>query len=640
MPFDLRAADVDADSHAPTIARNSSGQPATRPGSRRRSPCVAAEARPTLEGCGCLDSRRARAASSSRGAGGGRGGAAGAGADVHDAALRRSSPTATAPPATGVSASRRRSAGPRARRSRSGSRARIARCSSTRLMVTNMTAARGIGNRPGVWNFLSGPFFPYGKRRDGAADLGARARQALRHRRHAGRQARPGSGFTSRCRRASRTTAARSWPSEINVDAITCPTRFTSAKGKLDASTKSYYPPRNDLTTFGNGDCDVVGGAFPGCAVSAMTLRGAERSGRGRGGDAGLRRAVHRHLDDSGDASRRRLRAARRGEQGVRHQRRRTATRRTRIRSCRVRPHRTTSASRRSSTASRSTSTCAAGVAARGDRVADRRLQRLDRRGRRDHRARRDDLDGRSRLGRGAPARDPTAAGTGPGARQRASRAARPRCTPPPPPPGTGDRGAGRRRSALADTSAVVDVQERARRRWRRRQLRDSLPRGRHDDRSGVRGGGPRAPGRARRAGLGRDAHHHRAQARDRLRGRACARRTPAGRPRPSCAGRVRDARHAVQAGRGLLRRDRGLGIGDGLPGRGAAAGARPPAAGERDGRDGDRPLLPVGAPGGRGAAPQRHRPGRGPNVTFAGRGTAARRCIFRYNAAPDVEGA
>ena len=32
------------------------------------------------------------------------------------------------------------------------------------LMVTNMTAARGIGNRPGVSNFLSGPLFPYGKR--------------------------------------------------------------------------------------------------------------------------------------------------------------------------------------------------------------------------------------------------------------------------------------------------------------------------------------------------------------------------------------------------------------------------------------------------------------------------------------------
>ena len=60
-------------------------------------------------------------------------------------------------------------------------------------------------------------------------------------------------------------------PSEVNVDAITCPTRFTSVKGKLDASTNSYYPPRNDLTKFGNGDCDAVGGTLPGCTVSAMT---------------------------------------------------------------------------------------------------------------------------------------------------------------------------------------------------------------------------------------------------------------------------------------------------------------------------------------------------------------------------------
>ena len=48
-------------------------------------------------------------------------------------------------------------------------------------------------------------------------------------------------------------------PREVNVDAITCPTRFTSVKGKLDASTKSYYPPRNDLTLFASGDCDAGG---------------------------------------------------------------------------------------------------------------------------------------------------------------------------------------------------------------------------------------------------------------------------------------------------------------------------------------------------------------------------------------------
>ena len=32
------------------------------------------------------------------------------------------------------------------------------------LMVTSLTATRGIGNRPGVWDFRSGPKFPYGKR--------------------------------------------------------------------------------------------------------------------------------------------------------------------------------------------------------------------------------------------------------------------------------------------------------------------------------------------------------------------------------------------------------------------------------------------------------------------------------------------
>jgi hypothetical protein len=32
------------------------------------------------------------------------------------------------------------------------------------LMVTNATAVRGIGNRPGIWNLTSGPLFPYGKR--------------------------------------------------------------------------------------------------------------------------------------------------------------------------------------------------------------------------------------------------------------------------------------------------------------------------------------------------------------------------------------------------------------------------------------------------------------------------------------------
>ena len=138
------------------------------------------------------------------------------------------------------------------------------------LMVTNMTAARGIGNRPGVSNFLSGPLFPYGKR-SMALPIWAHARGKLYDTvvMQDGRETWLGfheslsSGEPYYCRplRAQ----------EINVDAITCPTRFTSAKGKLDSSTTSYYPPRNDLTTFSNGDCDVLGGVYPGCAASATS---------------------------------------------------------------------------------------------------------------------------------------------------------------------------------------------------------------------------------------------------------------------------------------------------------------------------------------------------------------------------------
>src|SRR5258706_11692735 len=55
-------------------------------------------------------------------------------------------------------------------------------------------------------------------------------------------------------------------PLEINVavDVISCPSpNFNSAKGKLLSTAKSYYPPRNDLVSFINQDCDVVGGSLP-----------------------------------------------------------------------------------------------------------------------------------------------------------------------------------------------------------------------------------------------------------------------------------------------------------------------------------------------------------------------------------------
>ena len=131
------------------------------------------------------------------------------------------------------------------------------------LMVTNLTAVRGIGNRPGRWDFLSAPLFPYGKRQM-ALPIWAHARGVLYdtvimteaicavggpnfpaesclgwHEPYSS----PESYY---CRPLK--------PGEINVDAISCASAFHSEKGKLDPTTKSYYPPRGDLTTFTTSD--------------------------------------------------------------------------------------------------------------------------------------------------------------------------------------------------------------------------------------------------------------------------------------------------------------------------------------------------------------------------------------------------
>ena len=193
-------------------------------------------------------------------------------------------------------------------------------------------------------------------------------------------------------------------------------------------------------------------------------------------------------------------------------------------------------------------------------------------------------------------------------------------CTPPPPAPGTVSEVAAAK-DGLTDTSAVVTFKN-----------------------AGSDGGGAvasyeiryregdsmtdqefveaiRAPQvDARRAWLDRDADPHRAQARDPATWSGCGRSTPAGRRRCSRRSAFATPATAVQADRGLFRGDRGVGIGARLAGRGAAAGARPRAIGERHGRGRGRPLLPGGAPGRRGPAPQRHRPRGGPNVTFSGR--------------------
>ena len=72
-----------------------------------------------------------------------------------------SSPTVTG--ATGSACGQTYAHGPRPP-DRRLDQAPTAPSSSTRRWSPTGLAARGIGNRPGLWNFLSGPKFPYGKR--------------------------------------------------------------------------------------------------------------------------------------------------------------------------------------------------------------------------------------------------------------------------------------------------------------------------------------------------------------------------------------------------------------------------------------------------------------------------------------------
>lgn len=141
------------------------------------------------------------------------------------------------------------------------------------LMVTSLTATRGIGNRPGVWNFRSGPKFPYGKRWM-ALPLWAFARGKLFDAVIMQDDRETWMGFHEAHSSQERYFCRPVNPQTLNfgVDVVTCPSaNFNSAKGKLVPTAKSYYPPRNDLTMFTNSDCDNVGGTLTTCHVSAAS---------------------------------------------------------------------------------------------------------------------------------------------------------------------------------------------------------------------------------------------------------------------------------------------------------------------------------------------------------------------------------
>ena len=178
------------------------------------------------------------------------------------------------------------------------------------LMVTNMVAARGIGNRPGLSNFVSSPKFPYGKRQM-ALPIWAYARGVLYPAVvfqdisvGGGTNACSGEGrigFHEACSSPDPFYCRPMAANEI-VDAITCPSPiFNSSKGRFDPGlSKSYYPPRNDLGSDPSGfisrDCNLVSDSIP-CTIDAAELFDGQRSRRRRAGDAGLRPGLQRHLE-------------------------------------------------------------------------------------------------------------------------------------------------------------------------------------------------------------------------------------------------------------------------------------------------------------------------------------------------------
>jgi hypothetical protein len=148
------------------------------------------------------------------------------------------------------------------------------------ILVTNLTAAFGIGNRVGFWRLPSGPKYPYGKR--------VMALPVWAHRRgrlydtlvnQAGAQQELSVGGLEPFSSPEPYFCRPLEPIEV-VDAISCPTpMFSSAKGRLfdpvrDLApehldergnprdyvppAKSYYPPRNELRSFTVNDCDDI----------------------------------------------------------------------------------------------------------------------------------------------------------------------------------------------------------------------------------------------------------------------------------------------------------------------------------------------------------------------------------------------
>ena len=160
------------------------------------------------------------------------------------------------------------------------------------LMVTNLTASLGIGNRPGHHTLPSGPKFPYGKR-PMSLPVWAHRRGKLYNSvvMQDGVEKEYWLGFHESVSSPDPYFCRPMTLQEIDVDAVTCPTqRFNSVKGRffdpaldlapqhMEGSSpkpyvpppKSYYPPRNDLRTFVPRDCD--GAQKPDCPTASKSF--------------------------------------------------------------------------------------------------------------------------------------------------------------------------------------------------------------------------------------------------------------------------------------------------------------------------------------------------------------------------------
>ncbi len=131
------------------------------------------------------------------------------------------------------------------------------------LMVTNAVAIHGIGNRPGTWNLLSGPRFPYG-RRQMALPIWAHARGELYT------FVAMNDGMEDELVNHENTSSPEPYfcrPMALFeiVDAITCPSgQFRSAKGLLD--------PTQRRPTTRPAPISSTSAAAPACRASATPV--------------------------------------------------------------------------------------------------------------------------------------------------------------------------------------------------------------------------------------------------------------------------------------------------------------------------------------------------------------------------------